>query len=240
MAIIHSRLQDVSGDIVDPDAVQFASRKVAAVSGDARRALDICRRAVEMAEEESRQEDDETLPATPSKLARRDGIPYYGGRQHKGKVTINTVKRAINEATTSSLQQHLRGLPLAAKLFLAAILARIRRTGVRETVMGDVMDEAKIIGQMADGPSIREFLLTESHGPRIQGNGGRRSTKLPYQAPRVLGLAAAAGELMDAGIIGLETRKGDRAGRVRLNVGEDEVRLALKDDPETKGFGFSA
>ena len=241
MAIIQARLQDVSGEIVDPDAVQFASRKVAAVSGDARRALDICRRAVEIAEEESRQEEDETLPATPSKLARKDRIPHYGGPQRTGKVTINTVKRAINEATTSSLQQYLRCLSLASKLFLAAVLARIRRTGVREIVMGDVMDEAKRIGQMADGPCIREFLLTESHGPPIKGNdGGRRSTKLPYHAPRVLGLAAAASELMDTGVIGLETRKGDRAGRVRLNIGEDEVKLALKDDPEAKGFGFSA
>ena len=49
MEIITSRLSNVPGDIVDADAIQFAARKVAAVSGDARRALDICRRAVEIA-----------------------------------------------------------------------------------------------------------------------------------------------------------------------------------------------
>jgi origin recognition complex subunit 1 len=38
--IVQSRLEGVPGNIVEPDAVQFASRKVAAVSGDARRALD--------------------------------------------------------------------------------------------------------------------------------------------------------------------------------------------------------
>ena len=34
----------------DEDAIQLAARKVAAVSGDARRALDICRRSTEIAE----------------------------------------------------------------------------------------------------------------------------------------------------------------------------------------------
>ena len=61
MKIIQSRLEGIPGNIVDSDAVQFASRKVAAVSGDARRALDICRRAVEIAESEAPAE-----PSTPS------------------------------------------------------------------------------------------------------------------------------------------------------------------------------
>ena len=36
--------------VFEPDAISLAARKVAAVSGDARRALDICRRATEIAE----------------------------------------------------------------------------------------------------------------------------------------------------------------------------------------------
>ena len=33
----------MGGDVVDPMAVQFCARKVAAVHGDVRKALDICR-----------------------------------------------------------------------------------------------------------------------------------------------------------------------------------------------------
>ena len=40
--------------VFEPDAVLLAARKVAAVTGDARRALDICRRATEIAEEEGK------------------------------------------------------------------------------------------------------------------------------------------------------------------------------------------
>ena len=36
--------------VFEPDTISLAARKVAAVSGDVRRALDICRRATEIAE----------------------------------------------------------------------------------------------------------------------------------------------------------------------------------------------
>ncbi|KAK9029448.1 hypothetical protein V6N11_026565 [Hibiscus sabdariffa] len=46
--IISSRLKGI--DVFEKQAVEFASRKVAAISGDARRALEICRRAAEIAD----------------------------------------------------------------------------------------------------------------------------------------------------------------------------------------------
>uniref|UniRef100_A0A3B5M4W6 Cell division cycle 6 homolog (S. cerevisiae) n=1 Tax=Xiphophorus couchianus TaxID=32473 RepID=A0A3B5M4W6_9TELE len=49
-------VRDVSAEgLLDASAVQFCARKVSAVSGDARKALDICRRAVEIAEADERQ-----------------------------------------------------------------------------------------------------------------------------------------------------------------------------------------
>ena len=46
--IIKSRLEGL--DLFDAKAIEFCARKVSAVSGDARRALDICRRAAEIAQ----------------------------------------------------------------------------------------------------------------------------------------------------------------------------------------------
>ncbi len=50
--------------VIDDDTVEFVSRKVAAVTGDVRKALDICRRAVELAMErgESRLYISEVYP----------------------------------------------------------------------------------------------------------------------------------------------------------------------------------
>ncbi|ODQ78885.1 hypothetical protein BABINDRAFT_162552 [Babjeviella inositovora NRRL Y-12698] len=51
--IITTRLNMITGQkrlVVSKDAIEFAARKVANISGDARRALTVCRRAVEIAE----------------------------------------------------------------------------------------------------------------------------------------------------------------------------------------------
>ena len=279
MQIIQSRLEGVPGNIVLSDAVQFAARKVAAVSGDARRALDICRRAVEIAESEvaSQDQDDEAQPTTPSRTGRgikakssqssrsqngteqtetnliKRGGPVAG---RKGVVTLATIRQAINEATSSPLQQALRALPLASKVFLAALLARIRRTGIGEAVLGDVVDEVKKLGFMSQLQPVHDYLLAPKSNDRTNGNAclgvqpatpsknteptdtGSGLAKL--KAARALGLASAATELAEAGIIGVEARHGERVGRVRLGVGEDEVRLALGEDESVKGMGFGS
>ncbi|NXX73650.1 CDC6 protein, partial [Urocolius indicus] len=55
--ILQERLGQVAGDpVLDAAALQFCARKVSAVSGDARKALDVCRRAVEVVELEVRSQ----------------------------------------------------------------------------------------------------------------------------------------------------------------------------------------
>ncbi|NWX94646.1 CDC6 protein, partial [Nothoprocta pentlandii] len=57
VAILQERLRQVAGDpVLDGSAVQFCARKVSAVSGDARKALDVCRRAVELVERDARSQ----------------------------------------------------------------------------------------------------------------------------------------------------------------------------------------
>jgi len=279
MEIIQSRLEGVPGHIVHPDAVQFAARKVAAVSGDARRALDICRRAVEIAETESttQKREDEAPPTTPSRTGRGNKVNLPQGSRsikgaeemvdlckeqgvlsagRKGVVTMATIKQAINEATSSPLQQALRALPLASKVFLAALLARIRRSGIGEAILGDVVDEVKRLGLMSQLQPVHGYILAVQKDETVEGiegtttqpttpskhrdttNAGSKQSDL--KAARALGLALAAAELAEAGIIGVEARHGERVGRVRLGVGEEEVRLALGDDESVHGLGFAA
>jgi origin recognition complex subunit 1 len=51
-------------------------------------------------------------------------------------------------------------------------------------------------------------------------------------------MGSSAIELMEAGIVGLEARKADRTGKIRLSIGEEDVKQAFKDDPEVKNLGF--
>lgn len=72
----------------DPDAVQLVARKVAAVSGDARRALDICRRATEIAETK-------TMPPSPMKSPMKSPV------KRNALVGMLHVDQALKEMFTS-------------------------------------------------------------------------------------------------------------------------------------------
>lgn len=217
MQIIQSRLEGVPGNIVDPDAIQFASRKVAAVSGDARRALDICRRAVELAEADAPGDF-----ASPTK-----------GASGKGRVTISTIKRAINEATTNPIQQHLRNLPLTSKLLMAALLVRVRRSGLVETTFGETMDELqRVSAYVSRAPRGMAQVLDNGTNSATGGGGShqRHFTRPSY-------IHTAAMELVAAGLINLESHRADRSSKLRLAVADDEVKMALRDDADLKAMG---
>ena len=136
------------------------------MSGDACRAR---RRAVEIAEA-----DDSLAPKihnpllnTPSNRSRgqppilgAEEVPKNRDTTKKGTVTIAAIKRAIREATRSPLQSYLKSLPLSSKLFLAALLARSRHTGISGCLLGDVLQEAKrLVSMSAKSPAVEELLL---------------------------------------------------------------------------------
>ncbi|GAO14730.1 hypothetical protein UVI_02028560 [Ustilaginoidea virens] len=219
MKIIQSRLEGVPGNIVDADAIQFASRKVAAVSGDARRALDICRRAVEMAEGDVQGD-----PATPSKNGKQES-------SRRGRVTIATIKKAINEATTNPVQQHLRGLPLLPKLLVAALLLRIRRTGLVETTFGETLNELQRATAHAAPPLPGMAQILHSG---LQGTPGATQR----HAGRPSAVHTAAMDLVAAGLVNLEAHRAERSSKMRLAIADDEVKMALWDDGDLRAMGI--
>ncbi|KAL8865742.1 MAG: hypothetical protein Q9174_006723, partial [Haloplaca sp. 1 TL-2023] len=103
----------------------------------------------------------------------------------------------------------------------------------------------KLALMAADNPKIQETLLKNTlsdQNPQLGSSISPLKKNAAIagtgQAPRVLGMGIAAVALAEAGVIGLEGRRGERVGKVRLNVGEEEVKLALRDDEEVKGLGF--
>jgi Cdc6-like AAA superfamily ATPase len=114
--IVQSRLQGI--DAFANDAVEFAARKVSAVSGDARRALDICRRAVEIVE--LRSTDQEKGKPAPT------------------HVTIGIITEAIQEMYSSPSIAFISSCSLHQKIFLVACMQRSRAIGLAEIEFGDV------------------------------------------------------------------------------------------------------
>ncbi|KAH0181240.1 origin of replication binding protein, partial [Aureobasidium melanogenum] len=211
--------------------------------------LDICRRAVEIAESDKAAAEKAALEAITEEP--NDEIatiaPAKAAVMKKGVVTISTIKRAINEATSTPLAAYLRSLPLASKLFLAALLGRIRRTGLTESTLGDIIDEAARMAALSSLVPLHDILLAPDtfqpipslNGVSTPGKRGRAAGKKEGKVARLRGMNVAAEELAEAGIVGLEVRRGERVGRVRLGVGEEEIRGALREDEECRGLGFN-
>nr|XP_021380703.1 origin recognition complex subunit 1 [Lonchura striata domestica] len=109
--IVSSRLKGVKA--FEEDAVQLVSRKVAALSGDARRCLDICRRATEICE-----------------LAQQKRTPEIVRMAH--------VTEAIDEMFSSPYVNAIRNASLHEQIFLKAILAEFRRAGVEEATVQQI------------------------------------------------------------------------------------------------------
>uniref|UniRef100_A0A671VSM5 Origin recognition complex subunit 1 n=1 Tax=Sparus aurata TaxID=8175 RepID=A0A671VSM5_SPAAU len=110
--IIMSRLNKVKA--FEEDALQLVSRKVAALSGDARRCLDICRRATEICEHSA---------AKPSAT---------------GLVGMSHVMEVLNEMFSSSYITAIKCASVQEQLFLRAVIAEFRRLGLEEATFQQV------------------------------------------------------------------------------------------------------
>ncbi|KAL8534051.1 hypothetical protein ACS0TY_010173 [Phlomoides rotata] len=108
--IISSRLKGI--DVFEKIAVEYASKKVAAVSGDARRALEICRRAAEITD----------YRAKNSQLS------------SSGKINVGMadVDAAIKEMFQVPHIQVIRSSSKLSKIFLAAMVYELDKTRTGE------------------------------------------------------------------------------------------------------------
>lgn len=118
--IVASRLSGL--DAFNSDAIQLVARKVAALSGDARRALDICRRASEIAESEKKGDN--------------------------GSVSMLHVQQALGEMISCIKVKAIKACSKMEKLFLQAVCMEVERTGIEEVVFRGVFLQLKAIATL--------------------------------------------------------------------------------------------
>ncbi|XP_033097061.1 origin recognition complex subunit 1-like isoform X2 [Anneissia japonica] len=114
-SIVMSRMKNLKA--FDEDAIQLAARKVAALSGDARRALDICRRATEIAE--FSQESGRRAPLV--------GMPH--------------IETALSEMFSSPKIVAIRQASEQEKILLRAVVNEFRASGLEEAVFYRVYEQ---------------------------------------------------------------------------------------------------
>uniref|UniRef100_A0A915B4S4 Origin recognition complex subunit 1 n=3 Tax=Parascaris univalens TaxID=6257 RepID=A0A915B4S4_PARUN len=110
---------------VEEDAVELASRKVASVSGDLRKALDILRRAAQI--------------AIDSKSKR---------------LSMKHVQEAVKEASTTASVELVRSLSVHSELILRAALAEHASSGLDELPFSDLLKQYRLQCHVAKLPPL--------------------------------------------------------------------------------------
>lgn len=173
--IISSRLNRLKA--FENDAIQLVGRKVAALSGDARRALDICRRAAEICEYSENQKRASSLV----------GMPH--------------ILQALDEMFSSPYINAIRHASVQEQIFIKAVLAEFRRLGLEEATFQQIYQQH--IGLC-----------------RLEG----------LQPPTISETMLVCTRLGACRLLLVESSKNDLHLRVRLNVSQDDVMYALKED----------
>ncbi|XP_072275745.1 origin recognition complex subunit 1 [Pyxicephalus adspersus] len=172
--IITSRLNRIKA--FDDDAIQLVARKVAALSGDARRCLDICRRATEICE-------------------------FSSKKGELSLVKMPHVIEALDEMFSSPYVIAIRNSSVMEQCFLRAVIAEFRRSGLEEATFQQVFQQ--------------HIALC-----RIEG----------VQPPTMSETMAVCLRLGASRLLLVESSRNDLYLRVRINVSQDDIMYALKED----------
>ncbi|XP_027054918.1 cell division control protein 6 homolog [Pocillopora damicornis] len=199
--IIKDRLTTVDdgNNILDASAVQFCARKVSAMAGDMRKALDICRRAVEVVESGERKQQilqPVGKAESPSKKLETPPKPK--------KVGISQIASVVAEVYGSRLVSgpgsEQPTIPLQQKLLICTFLLMTKERNTKEVVLGKFHDTyCKICTK-------------------------RKVSHLGQED--FLGLCNI---LETRGLLGMKRAKDTRMMKVTLKIDEREVDYALQD-----------
>ena len=154
MDIITARLREGARDagsgqpVITARAIAFLAGKIASLSGDLRKALDVCRRALELSETIARKQS-MLKPLNPRALASPSKSPRKGYLNPKavagvGQVDVPQIMKVINQVygsqVTASLGTKGDGLPLKQKILIASLLLMIKKGRSKEVTLGKLAE----------------------------------------------------------------------------------------------------
>ncbi|XP_029204190.2 cell division control protein 6 homolog isoform X1 [Acropora millepora] len=199
--ILQDRLTGVEegNSVLDTSAVQFCARKVSAMAGDMRKALDICRRAVEVVESGERKQQILQPVQTDGSPSKRQETPPKPKR-----VGISQIASVVAEVYGSRLVAgpgvEQPTIPLQQKLLICTFLLMTKERSTKEVVLGKFHDTyCKICSK-------------------------RKVSQLGQED--FLGLCNI---LETRGLLGIKRAKATRMMKVTLKIDEKEVDYALQD-----------
>ena len=126
--LLKQRLTDLPFAVFEDAGLELVARKVAAATGDMRRALNICTTAIDICAGEAAQ------------AAEEGGVDVAGEDAFK-LVKIHHVARAISASFNSPVVETMRGLPQHQQMVLCAAVRLFRAAARKETTLGVLNDQ---------------------------------------------------------------------------------------------------
>ena len=205
--IVASRLSGLK--VFNKDAVQLVARKVSSLSGDARRALDICRRATEIAQREHanlKKNKAENIQSNKGRKSPKKSVSINVDEE-QFMVGMSHVTQAHKEMFCSPKIMAIRCCSQFEKFFLQSLITLFQKTGIEETTFDRAIKLTTELGLM-EGHS--QLTLHE-----LSGIVNRMSSmKLLLAEPG---------------------KSGRLDMKIRLNVSQDDVLFALKKGNDEDG-----
>ncbi|EHH24915.1 CDC6-related protein [Macaca mulatta] len=246
VAILQDRLTQVSRDqVLDNAAIQFCARKVSAVSGDVRKALDVCRRAIEIVESDVKSQTVlkplsewtwmklETIILQQSNTGTENQIPHV--LTHKWELN--------NENTWMQGGEHHMPEPVRGKSPSEPLIPK--RVGLIHIsqVMSEVDGNRMTLSQGAQDSFplqqkilvcslmllIRQLKIKEVTLGKLYEAYSKVCRKQQVAAVDQSECLSLSGLLEARGILGLKRNKETRLTKVFFKIEEKEIEHALKD-----------
>eukprot|EP00088_Acartia_fossae_P012897 TRINITY_DN16675_c0_g1_i6.p1 TRINITY_DN16675_c0_g1~~TRINITY_DN16675_c0_g1_i6.p1 ORF type:complete len:752 (-),score=162.71 TRINITY_DN16675_c0_g1_i6:79-2085(-) len=209
--IISTRLAKcgIEKDVVTQRAIAFLAGKISTLSGDIRKALDVCRRALELAEMSARKQM--MKPVTSRGLGSPMTSPQKGYKNPRpvtakvGQVDLPQIMKVINDVYGSKVMSSMgttgKGLPTQQKILMASLLLLVKRGTSKEVTLGK---------------------LVQTYTKVCKKKGMVASDEL-----ECIGMVQG---LEDRRMLTFQCKSGaPRYGKVILRLDENEVMIALED-----------
>lgn len=199
IAILQQRLLALPYTVFQPQALELCARKVAAASGDMRKALCVCRSAIDMLEAELRESVcNLDLSSAESGFQGHRTPDCDLIKQNGDIVRVDHMAIALSKTYRSPVVDTVRSLPQHQQIILCSAV-KLFRGGKKDTTIGELSKSYLDICKLILIPPVGNMEVSSMC--------------------RVLG---------DQGLLKLGQSREDKLRRVTLNVDEADIAFALQ------------
>ncbi|KAL9228678.1 hypothetical protein vseg_004231 [Gypsophila vaccaria] len=158
--ILQQRLAALANQVFQPQALELCARKVAAASGDMRKALCVCRSAIEVLESEIKESaSNVNVPSTEEFSSDQENIPVAPAFKEIDVVQIHHMALALSKTYKSPVVETIQSLPQHQQIILCSAV-KLTREGRKESTVTELNKSYESICKTVKLRSVGIFELS--------------------------------------------------------------------------------